>query len=104
MAFRDIRGYISSLVDSGEAIRIKEEIDWDLGASAIVRLANQLGSPAPIMENIKDYPGCSLAGALFSNYRRAAIAIGLDPDLHPSEILNLYHRRSKHPIKSLIVD
>lgn len=104
MAFRDIREYISALESYGEAVRIQEEIDWDLEASAIVRLANQLGSPAPIMENIQDYPGWRLAGALFSNYRRAAIAIGLDPDLHPSQILNLYHRRSKHPLKPIIVD
>jgi len=104
MAFRDVREYIEALEKHGEAIRIKEEVDWDLEASAITRLAYQLEAPAPIMENIKDYPGQTLAGGLFATFRRAAIAIGEDPDQHISKTLDVYHRRSRHPIKPIIVD
>src|SRR3990172_7822168 len=80
MAFRDLRDYIAALEQHGEAIRIKDQVDWDLEAGAIVRLAQQLQAPAPIMENITDYPGQGLAGALYATYRRGAIAIGEKPN------------------------
>ncbi len=101
--YRDLRGYIEALEEHGELIRIQDEVDWDLEASAIVRLGNQLDSKACLMENIRDYPGFRLLGGVFSNFRRAAIAIGLDPDTPVKEIQRVYRERLQYSIKPVIV-
>lgn len=104
MAYRDLREFLEALEKQGELIRIRDEIDWDLEAGGTIRLSQQLNAPAPLMENIKDYPGQRMVGATFGNFRRAAIAIGLDPDCDLPTILDAYHMKIKHPIKPLIVD
>jgi 4-hydroxy-3-polyprenylbenzoate decarboxylase len=104
MAYRDLREFLDALEKNGELIRIKDEVDWDLEVGAIIRLACQLDAPAPLMENIRDYPGQSMMGGYFSSYRKAAIAIGIDPDSDPATVLDAYHQRIKHPIKPIIVN
>src|SRR3990172_5096340 len=101
--YRDLRGYLDALEKFGELIRIQEEVDWDLEAGAITRLGYQLNAKASLMENIKDYPGQRFIGGVFSNYRRAVIAIGLDPDADLSKIQAVYYERRKHPIKPIVV-
>ena len=101
--YRDLRGYLDALEKFGELIRIQEEVDWDLEAGAITRLGYQLNAKASLMEKIKDYPGQRFIGGVFSNYRRAAIAIGLDPDADLSKIQAVYYERRKHPIKPIVV-
>jgi 4-hydroxy-3-polyprenylbenzoate decarboxylase len=102
--YRDQRGYIEALEKHGELIRTNKEVDWDLEAGAITRLGYQLNAPAILMENIKDYPGFRYMGGVFSNWRRAAIAIGLDPDSSRLQIQEVYRERLNHPIKPIIVD
>ena len=99
MAYRDLREFLDTLEKAGELIRIKDEVDWDMEVGGIIRLAAQLNAPAPFMENIKDYPGQRMVGGYFANHRKAAIAIGLDPDSDRDTILNAYHQRIMHPIK-----
>jgi UbiD family decarboxylase len=56
MPFKDLREFIAKLEKEGEAIRIEEEIDWNLEASAILRRSAEEGLPAPIFQKIKGYP------------------------------------------------
>lgn len=104
MAFKDNREYISALKQAGEVVFIEKEVDWDLEAGAIVRRAQELRTPAPFFLKIKDYPeGYRILGAPYASYRRAAIAMGLDPDVHPSVIIEEFSNRLENPIKPIIV-
>ncbi|MDT3705009.1 MAG: UbiD family decarboxylase [Thermincola sp.] len=103
--YKDNREYIAALEQQKDLVRIKDEIDWDLEAGAIVRKACEDGAPAPLIENIKDYPGYRYLGALVSSYPRLAIILGLDPKSSIPEIAAEYVRRtSGQPIKPKLVD
>ncbi len=41
MPFKDIREFFAKLEKEGEAIRIEEEVDWNLEAGAMVRFSNE---------------------------------------------------------------
>lgn len=45
MAFKDLREYLDRLEEESELVRIREEVDWDLEAGAIIRRAQE--SPCP---------------------------------------------------------
>jgi len=56
VAVIDNRQLIELLEEAGELVRVKQEVDWDCEAGAIVRRAGEIGAPAPLFENIKDTP------------------------------------------------
>jgi UbiD family decarboxylase len=86
MPFKDLREFIAKLEEEGEAIKIKEEVDWNLEASAILRKSAEEGLPAPIFQKIKGYPqGYRLFGNSANSFRRMAISMDLKPDTHPRE-------------------
>ncbi len=104
MAFKDNRQFLKALEKSGDAIRIKQEVDWDLEAGAICRRAWELGAPAPFFEKVKDYPaGFRLFGSPVVGQRRIAVAMGLSPDAPRQVLQTEYERRIQHPIKPVIV-
>ena len=85
-------------------MRVRQEVDWDLEAGAIIRLANEKRYPAVLFENIKDYPaGYRIFGSPLGTHRRVAIAMGLDPDTPIQELQGEYERRIQHPIKPVVV-
>ena len=99
----DNREYIALLEKHGEAVTIKQQVDWDLEAGAITRRACELVAPAPFMENIKDYPGWRFFGAPFSSFKRTAIAMGMDPSSSYESILDEFDERQQKPIKPVKV-
>jgi len=102
---RDNREFVASCIASGDAVHIKQEVDWDNEAGAIVRRACELAAPAPFMEKIKDYPGFSYFGAPLSTYRRMAISLGMAPDSTLPEISAEYLRRTNgEPIEPVEID
>ncbi len=103
MTFEDNRQYIETLEKSGDAVRINEEVDWDLEVGAISRLSRELAAPSPFFQNIKDYPGMRMFGVPFVQHRRLAIALGMPPDSHPRALQQEYERRSRHPLKPILV-
>lgn len=103
MSFRDLRTYIDALEKTGDLVRIKEEVDWDLEAGAILRLSAERGEPAPFFENIKDYSGFRIVGRVPYGSRRTAIALGLDPKSPWRKIQDEIEKRLAHPIKPVIV-
>jgi phenylphosphate carboxylase alpha subunit len=105
IAFNDIRQFIEALDESGDLVRIKEEVDWDLEAAAISRRCYERLGPAVLFEKIKDYPeDYRILGGSLGSYRRVAIALGLDPDTPIAAIHDEYERREQHPIKPVVVD
>lgn len=101
----DLREYIRALERTGDIVRIKEEVDWDLEVGAISRLACEFSGPAILFEKIKDYAeGYRILGGLFATWRRVAIAIGLPPETSVREIHHVYEERVEHPIRPVLVE
>jgi phenylphosphate carboxylase alpha subunit len=104
MAFKDVREFIAALEKEGEAIRIEEEVDWDLEAGAILRRSAEKCLPAPFFQKIKDYPqGFRMFGNGAANFRRMALTMGLKADTHPRELIEEYLRRRDQRIKPVLV-
>jgi phenylphosphate carboxylase alpha subunit len=104
MPYRDLREFISKLEKEGEAIRVEEEVDWNLEAGAIVRRAGERDLPATLFETVKDYPpGYRLFGGTLANFRRIAIAMDMKPDTPPRDLIEEYLHRKKKPIKPILV-
>jgi 4-hydroxy-3-polyprenylbenzoate decarboxylase len=102
---RSNRDFVAALERSGDCVRIKQEVDWDNEAGAIVRRACELEAPAPFMERIVDYPGFSYLGAPLSTYRRMAIALGMDPTSTLPQIGAEYLKRTGGaPVAPVTVD
>lgn len=103
--YKDNREYIAALEAAGDLVRIKQEVDWDLEAGAIVRKVCEEKHPAPLMEKIKDYPGHRYFGAPLATHKRLAIALGLDPDASIPEIGAEYLRRtSGQPVMPRVIE
>lgn len=98
MAYTDLRHFIQTLEGTGDLVRVRQEVDWELEVGAIVRRACEMGAPAPLFENVKDYPRMAILGAPLATYRRLALALGLDPSTHPSEMMRHYSQRIDSPI------
>jgi phenylphosphate carboxylase alpha subunit len=104
MPFKDLREFIARLEEEGEAVRIEEEVDWNLEASAILRRSAEEGLPAPIFQKIKGYPqGYRLFGNSANSFRRMAISMDLKADTHPRELVEEYLRRRQKQMKPVLV-
>lgn len=104
MPYRDLREFIVALEKAGEALRIEDEVDWDLEAGAIIRRAGEAGLPAPFLQKIKGYPqGYRLFGGTLASFRRIAIAMDMNPDTSPKDLIEEYLRRKGKTIKPVIV-
>ncbi len=103
MAINDVRNFIEALEASGDLLRIKEEVDWDVEAGAMAQLGCELQGPAFLLENITDYPGHRMLLGPLCTWRRAAIALGLSPETPKKEIIDDVYKRLENPIKPVIV-
>jgi 4-hydroxy-3-polyprenylbenzoate decarboxylase len=104
MAIQDVRQFIEALDKTGDVVRIKDEVDWELEAAAISRRAYERYGPAVFFEKIKDYPeGYRIFNGSLGTYRRVAIALGLAPDTPVRGIQEEYERREANPIKPKLV-
>ncbi len=105
MSHNDNREYMAALEQYGELVRIKQEVDWDMEAGAIVRKVCEDKLPAVVMENIKDYPGHTYFGAPLASYRRLAISLGMEPDSSiPAIAAEYLQRTNRPPIKPVLID
>src|SRR5262249_33991863 len=95
VAFGDLRGWIEALKAQGELAEIDAEVDWNIELGTIMRLAQGPGTgKALISNNTKDYSArpsrCRrIFGSALNNYRRIAMMLGLPPDTHPRELVNI---------------
>jgi len=104
MPFKDLREFMERLEREGEVQRIDEEVDWNLEAGAIIRASNEKGLPAPFFQKVKGYPdGYRIFGTPLGNHRRVAIAMDMDADTPPRELIEEYLRRKQKPLKPVLV-
>lgn len=113
MVFDDMRAFLDELEVQGELQRISQEVDWDMEAGAIARRCNEIGAPAPLMEKIKGYPkgyrmvGSQMAGSTFKGkkmpFRRLCIALGMDTELHPRDLVEEYIKKKSISVKPIQV-
>lgn len=102
--FKDNRRFIEALEKSGDIVRIKQEVDWDLEAGAIVRRTNEKQGPAALFEKIKDYPaGYRIFGAPLATWRRIAVAMDMPPDSSIKTLQDEYEARLRFPIQPMLV-
>ena len=106
MAFRDLRGWISKLEQEGELKRVTSLVDWDKEIGAITRKTFDIGGPALLFENIKDYQKgrCTrlFTGGLGA-YSRVAYMLGLPKDTPMKEMVRATRERFASPIKPIEV-
>lgn len=104
MAFKDNREFVDVLSGTGDVVRIREEVDWDLEASAITGRSCEINGPACFFEKLRHYPdGGRIFGAPIATYRRLAIALGMKPESSSAEVFDAYEQRITSPIKPVIV-
>lgn len=103
MGFKDNREFIRDLEKTGDVVRVKQKVDWELEIGAITRRSCEINGPAALFENIKDYPGFRILGSPLATIRRFALALGLDPQTPIRDIFEEYGRRTAHLIPPVIV-
>lgn len=104
MIAKDMRQFIETLDETGDLVRVKQEVHWDLEAGAISRHAYEIQGPAVLFEKVKDYPpGYRLFNGATGTWRRVAIAMGLAPETSIKEIYAEFEKRNEHPIKPKVV-
>lgn len=105
MPYKDLRQFISKLDAQRELCRIEEEVDWDMEAAAMLRLCYEKGLPAPFFQKLRNYPaGYSIVGGILSNHKRIASSLGIEPAIHPKELMEEYIKRKKKLVKPVLVD
>lgn len=104
MGFKDLREYLQELENIGELIKVREEVDWNLEAGAIMRRCNERQGPVPLFENIKDYPGYRMTSDLLSTFGRFAVAFGLPHNSRYEAIVDEYTTRSGQLIKPQLIN
>ena len=104
MGFTDLRHFIATLEASGELVRIKREVDWDMEVGAISRRNFEQSGPALLFEKIKDYPsGYAILNGPVATWSRVAIALGLSPDTPVRKLYAVYEERRENSIKPKLV-
>lgn len=100
MALKDQREFIKLLEKHGEVQRIKQEVDWNLEAGAILRRTYERSLPAPYFLKIKGYPSDKSAfGGTTASHKRVALAWGLPANSTYQELEEFYLKGRDHPIK-----
>ncbi len=102
--FDDVRSFCEALEKTGDLVKVKEEVDWDLEMGAITRRLCETRGPAVLFENVKDYPDWRVLGIPVAHERRLAVAMGLSPDTHLRDLMEEYEKRAENKIAPVIVD
>ncbi|HUY19542.1 MAG TPA: UbiD family decarboxylase [Candidatus Binataceae bacterium] len=101
----DLRSCLAAMIDHGLAVQIDDPIDWDVEVGAIMRYANEHGSPAQWFTNMKDaMKGATLLGGLFATYERIAVIMGMSRRTSYHELVDFCSERFAQRIKPIIVD
>src|SRR3990167_6976688 len=101
---KDNRLFIEKAEKTGDVVRVKQEVDWDLEAGAITRRTNEIRGPAPFFEKVRDYPsGYRIFGSPLGTYRRMAISLGLEPATSIRALQDEFESRTEHLVKPVLV-
>ena len=100
MAYDDLRQFLSRLEQEGLLARVKEQVDWDLEAGAIIHKNFEARGPAILFENIKGSRYPLLSGAM-NTYRRCGLGIGADGTLR--SVLRKTLDATRNPVSPVVV-
>lgn len=104
MAIKSLREFTEVLDENGMLVTIKDEMDWDLEASAVTRRAGELRGPGVLMEKIRDYPKWRYFGNGLGSWKGMALALGLPADATPEQIEMRYLQGLEKPIKPVVLE
>ncbi|RMG56493.1 MAG: UbiD family decarboxylase [Acidobacteria bacterium] len=106
--YTDLRGFVNELGEAGELQPVRAQVDWNLEVGALTRLICERRQPAPLFENIKDYPSYRMAGVLLGPGRplhaRLAMALGVDKETLPLELIEIVRQRLRAPKEPVKVE
>jgi len=101
----DLRACLDRMRGLGLVVQIDDPVDWDIEAGAVMRYANEHGSPAQLFSSIKGaMEGASLLGGLWATYERIAVILGLPPETSYHDLIDFYGGVSARRIKPTVVD
>ena len=110
---KSLREFLDALKEIGELQEIDREVDWNLEMGAITRRSMDLRAPAPLFSRVagieRGFRAFGAPGGLSRNrkypYCRVNLALGLDADAPPVEIVNnLVAARVRPLIPPRVVD
>lgn len=104
MPFTDLREFIAALDREAQVQRIEEAVDWNLEIGAVTRFSAEESLPAPFFQKVKGHPdGYRVLGEVLSNHKRIAIAMDMDSNASPKDLIGEYIKRKESPIKPVLV-
>ncbi len=98
MADNDLRDFLTSIEQSGDLVKVEDEVDWDQEISGIGRLSCERDGPAFLFNNVKDYEGWRVLANPASGWRRYAVGLGLPADTPPRRLYEVYAEREQNMI------
>ena len=78
--YKDFRSYLDYLETKGKLCRVKKEVGVRYEIAAGIRKVSDTDGPALLFENIKGYPGWTVAGGIYATQKLIALAIGAEDD------------------------
>ncbi|MGH7905227.1 MAG: UbiD family decarboxylase, partial [Candidatus Binataceae bacterium] len=98
----DLREFMKLLEREGELRRVSTEVDWRYEIGAMSRMVCERQGPAPLFENVKDYPNQPVAAVLFgpghaAPLARIALTLGLEKTTPALEVIEALRERFKNP-------
>lgn len=108
MAYKDLRDWIARLEKEGELKRIQTQVNWNREIGALTRKVLDMGGPALLFENIKDYQDkdtrCTklFTGGLGTK-DRMALMLGMSKDSSLKDLIWTARKKFKEQIKPLKV-
>lgn len=102
--YKDLRGFLETLEQEGQLVRVKEEVDPEPNIGAAGRAAaNIKNGPAVLFEKVKGYK-YSVVTNVHGSWRNHALMLGMDRDTSVKEqFFELSRRWDKYPVKPKIV-
>jgi UbiD family decarboxylase len=91
--FDDLRGFLAHLEDLGQLKTVKDAVSVKYEIAAGMRKTSDIGGPALLFENVKDYSGWRVLGGLFATRKLVALGLGVPQDEMLERYLTLEDKR-----------
>lgn len=101
--FNDFREYLNYLEENGKLVRVKKEVTPRFEVAAGIRKISDTDGPALLFENIRGFPGWTMAGGLFGTQRLIALALALPIEADEEKIAKRYLECDQKRVKPKLV-